>query len=63
MSKISVGVIGASPLRPGWTVTAHLPALLALAEYELRAVATSSEASRKPPARPMVSRLTPIRPR
>ena len=47
MSKIGVGVIGASPLRPGWAVTAHLPALLALSEYELRAVATSSEASAK----------------
>src|SRR5258707_12614043 len=47
MSKIGVGVIGASPLRPGWAVTAHLPALVALSEYELRAVATSSEASAK----------------
>jgi predicted dehydrogenase len=47
MSRIGVGVIGASPLRPGWAVTAHLPALLALSEYELRAVATSSEASAK----------------
>src|SRR5882724_1415181 len=47
MSKIGVGVIGASPLRPGWAVTAHLPALLALSEYELGAVATSSEASAK----------------
>src|SRR5882762_8126937 len=47
MSKIGVGVIGASPLRPGWAVTAHLPALLALSEYELRAVATSSEGSAK----------------
>lgn len=47
MSKIGVGVIGASPLRPGWAVAAHLPAITALADYELRAVATSSEASAK----------------
>ena len=40
-----MGVIGASPLRPGWAVTAHLPALAALPDYELRAVATSTEAS------------------
>ncbi|VFR32319.1 putative oxidoreductase [plant metagenome] len=42
MSKIGVGVIGASPLRPGWAVTSHLPAIAALPGYELRAVATSS---------------------
>ena len=47
MIRIGVGVIGASPLRPGWAVTAHLPALLALSEYQLRAVATSSKASAK----------------
>ena len=40
---MGVGVIGASPLRPGWAVTAHLPALAALPDYELRAVATSTE--------------------
>lgn len=45
MSRIGVGVIGASPVRPGWAVTAHLPALAALPDYALRAVATSSEAS------------------
>jgi predicted dehydrogenase len=45
MKKIGVGVIGASPLRPGWAVTAHLPAIAALSDYELRAVATSSEDS------------------
>ena len=44
-SRMGVGVIGASPLRPGWAVTAHLPALAALPDYELRAVATSTEAS------------------
>lgn len=42
MNKIGVGVIGASPLRPGWAVTSHLPAIAALPDYELRAVATSS---------------------
>ncbi len=47
MQKIGVGVIGASPLRPGWAVSAHLPALASLPDYELRAVATSSEASAK----------------
>src|SRR5437879_582594 len=44
-SRMGVGVIGASPLRPGWALTAHLPALAALPDYELRAVATSTEAS------------------
>ena len=43
--SIGVGVIGASPLRPGWAVTAHLPAIASLPEYSLRAVATSSEDS------------------
>ena len=47
MSRIGVGLIGASPLRPGWAVAAHLPALASLPDYELRAVATSSEASAK----------------
>src|SRR5258705_11577372 len=47
MSKIGVGIIGASPLRPGWAIAAHLPALASLPDYELRAVATSSEASAK----------------
>jgi predicted dehydrogenase len=45
MNKIGVGVIGASPLRPGWAVAAHLPALASLPDYALRAVVTSSEAS------------------
>src|SRR5260370_8539941 len=44
-SRMGVGVIGASPLRPGWAIAAHLPALAALPDYELRAVATSTEAS------------------
>ena len=45
MRTIGVGVIGASPLRPGWAVLAHLPAIAALPGYALRAVATSSEDS------------------
>jgi predicted dehydrogenase len=40
MSPIGVGIIGASPDR-GWAATAHVPALAALPEYDLRAVATS----------------------
>jgi predicted dehydrogenase len=45
MKTIGIGVIGASPLRPGWAVLSHLPAIAALPGYELRAVATSSEDS------------------
>lgn len=45
MRKIRVGVIGASPLRPGWAVTAHLPALARLDAFELGAVATSNAES------------------
>lgn len=44
---IGVGIIGASPLRPGWAVLSHLPAIATLPEYQLRAVATSSEDSAK----------------
>lgn len=40
MSRIKVGIIGASPER-GWAVRAHVPALRSLDEYELTAVATS----------------------
>lgn len=45
--KIGVGVIGASPLSPGWANVAHLPAILALPDYELRAVSTSRPESAK----------------
>ncbi|MEV6966982.1 Gfo/Idh/MocA family oxidoreductase [Hamadaea sp. NPDC051192] len=38
--KIRVGVIGANPDR-GWATSAHIPALQALAQYEITAVATS----------------------
>lgn len=40
MKKIGVGIIGASPDR-GWARTAHVPALAALPQYALRAVATT----------------------
>jgi predicted dehydrogenase len=45
MEKIGVGIIGASPLNPGWAITAHIPAIRALREYELRAVSTNSRQS------------------
>ena len=41
MEKIGVGVIGASPLSPGWAVAAHIPAIQALPQFEIRAVSTS----------------------
>ncbi|HEY3942105.1 MAG TPA: Gfo/Idh/MocA family oxidoreductase [Acidimicrobiales bacterium] len=41
---IRVGVVGANPTR-GWALGAHLPALAALPEFELVAVATTREAS------------------
>jgi predicted dehydrogenase len=39
-AKIRVGVLGANPTR-GWGTAAHLPALRALDEYEITAVATT----------------------
>lgn len=42
---IRVGVIGASPLNPGWAMAAHLPAIAASPDLTLAAVATSSAAS------------------
>jgi len=45
MEKIGVGIIGASPLNPGWAVAAHIPALQALPQYEIRAVSTSHKYS------------------
>lgn len=44
-SKIGVGVIGASTRSPGWAMVAHIPAIQALPEFELRAVSASSRAS------------------
>jgi predicted dehydrogenase len=39
-----VGIIGVSPVR-GWAATAHIPALRALANYEIRAVSAHSAES------------------
>lgn len=44
-TPIRVGVIGASPLNPGWAMAAHIPAIAALPDLALAAVATSSPAS------------------
>jgi predicted dehydrogenase len=38
---LRVGVIGASPVNPGWAVAAHIPAIQALPSLRLAAVATS----------------------
>src|SRR5260370_27674927 len=43
-TKIGVGIIGASPNR-GWALAAHIPALQALPNYEIRAVSTSRRES------------------
>src|SRR6266513_3351577 len=45
-SKLGVGIIGVSPTR-GWAATAHIPALRALPNYEIRALsARSAESAR-----------------
>src|SRR5712691_2046326 len=45
-SKLGVGIIGVNPAW-GWAATAHIPALRALPNYEIRALsATSPEAAR-----------------
>src|SRR2546421_7776717 len=45
-SKLGVGIIGVSPNR-GWAADAHIPALRALPNYEIRALsAHSAEAAR-----------------
>jgi len=44
-NPIGVGVIGASVRNPGWAMTAHIPAIEALPDFELRAVSTSNRAS------------------
>jgi len=43
-SKLGVGIIGVSPTR-GWAATAHIPALRALPNYEIRALSASSAES------------------
>ncbi len=41
LSKLGVGIIGVSPTR-GWAATAHIPALRALPNYEIRAMSAHS---------------------
>jgi predicted dehydrogenase len=43
-SKFGVGIIGASAVR-GWAATAHIPALRALPNYEIRALSAQSAES------------------
>src|SRR2546426_9230765 len=43
-STLGVGIIGVSPVR-GWAATAHIPALRALANYEIRALSGHSAES------------------
>src|SRR5256712_6927539 len=43
-SKLGVGIIGVSPVR-GWAATAHIPALRALATYEIRSLSGHSARS------------------
>src|SRR5947199_1209180 len=45
-SKLGVGIVGVSPVR-GWAATAHIPALRALPNYEIRALsARAAESAR-----------------
>src|SRR2546430_11966163 len=43
-SRLGVGIVGVSPVR-GWAATAHIPALRALPNYEIRALSASSAES------------------
>src|SRR5437773_16956 len=43
-SRLGVGIIGVSPVR-GWAATAHIPALRALPNYEIRALSAHSARS------------------
>src|SRR5436853_2413375 len=46
LSTLGVGIVGVSPVR-GWAATAHIPALRALPNYEIRALsARSAESAR-----------------
>jgi predicted dehydrogenase len=54
--RIGVGIIGASPDR-GWAKEAHLPALLALPEFEIRAVSTTRQHSAEESAKRVNSSL------
>lgn len=55
-TKIGVGIIGASANR-GWALAAHIPALKALPNYEIRAVSTSRGNPPKRAREPWASRL------
>src|SRR5258708_30298540 len=44
LSTLGVGIIGVSPVR-GWAATAHIPALRALPNYEIRALSGHSAES------------------
>src|SRR5438552_12165141 len=44
LSKLGVGIIGVSPTR-GWAATAHMPALRALPNYEIRALSAHNAES------------------
>ena len=54
--RIRVGIIGANP-RYGWSMRAHLPALLALPEYELTAVCTAHRETAEESAKHYGARL------
>src|SRR5213078_4578984 len=43
-STLGVGIIGVSPVR-GWAATAHIPALRALPNYEIRALSAHTAES------------------
>ena len=45
MTTTGVGIVGASPGPASWAANAHVPALRAVPEFELRGVATSRRAS------------------
>src|SRR2546421_143141 len=44
MATLGVGIVGVSPVR-GWAATAHIPALHALPNYEIRALSTHNAES------------------
>ena len=54
--RIRIGIIGAS-VRYGWSMRSHLPALLALPEYELTAVCTAHKDTAEESARHYGARL------
>jgi len=61
-SKLGVGIIGVSAVR-GWATIAHIPALRALPNYELRALsAHSAESARAMTGHPAALASRAIRP-